>query len=105
MAYPSITVGAAAGTGATATLVGTDICGSVTLTTGTSPTTGTLFTITLAGSLVTSSAAFMLMAAEVGSETLVENLNPSTVPPLVVECLAGCSLSANTTYKFCYKVN
>lgn len=105
MSYPSITVGAAAGTGATATLVGTDLCGSVTITTGTGTGSGTLFTITLAGSLVTVSASFMLMAANAGTESLMQYLNPNAIPPLVVSVTTGSNIADNTTYKLCYKVN
>lgn len=61
---PSIAAGAAAGTSPTIGIEGTDRCGKLFITPGTSPTTGTLATITFATPLASANYVVMLQEAD-----------------------------------------
>ncbi len=70
-AAPTVTVGAAAGGGATATVSGTDEFCRVTLNVGTSPATGTLFTLTWANARRSAAYGIWCSGRNVAGRTVV----------------------------------
>jgi hypothetical protein len=62
-ATPTFTTNSNAGTGATMTVIGSDVAGKLRLTTGTGPGTGVVCTVTFAEELLTAGYAVQLFAA------------------------------------------
>lgn len=104
---PSVIEGAAAGTGATAVLFdgSNDLAGGVTLTTGTGPTTGTLFTLTFADAFYTGLAIKVTLTAadsDAAAEVTKYYVSSASTTSFVVS--AGSALTASTEYKLYYQI-
>lgn len=102
----NLTVGAAAGVGATISTTGNDTAGQITLNTGSGVATGTLFT----GAFVTPYATVGTMVLFPASPSADPAAGGSTLPPVTttvsgVTALTGQSaLSPSTDYKWNYVV-
>ncbi len=99
-ATPTIAAGAAAGTGATVSVTGNDISGVITITTGTSPTSGTLATLTFA--LPYATAPRVTLSANNASAAQLTNYVASTTTNFTLSTPA--TPVASTTYTFYYHV-
>jgi hypothetical protein len=103
---PMATVGAAAGTGATTTIFGSDTTGIVRVDVGTAPTTGTLFTLTWATAKPSSLYAVVLTAASSNSVVAMQRLyvDQTGATATAVNVVATTALGASAFYKFYYHV-
>ena len=106
-ATPTIAAGPAAGAGPTVSVGSnsTDVAGSVTITTGTSPSTGTLATVTFNLGFGAQPRAFSLEpanAAAAGLAGLYSNIANLTPSSFTID--AATAPAASTSYKFWYLV-
>jgi hypothetical protein len=103
---PSISAGAAAGTGATASVAGSNISGLITLTTGTGPSTGEVAELTWANAKPNTDYAVVLTAANANAVTAMSRVyvNQAGLSNSTAEINAGTALTASTQYKFFYTV-
>ena len=107
---PTLTLGGSSivGTGATSSIIGNDMAGEITLTTGTGiSTTGTVLTLTFSSAYA--NAPFVTLTA--ASESMVNGGNPTISRIFVNETtttfqviLSTHNLSSSTEYKFNYHV-
>lgn len=103
---PSVAAGAAAGTGPSISVNGNDLGGYVTINTGTSTTTGDLFTVTFGAAfdaLCTCSVTFS--AGDDNTASRISNFSISTHSNTSFTLNAGGALPESTQYEFHYKVN
>lgn len=103
---PQITPGSAAGTGASAVIFGNDTTGILRLDTGTSSTTGTLFTITWASAKPSDAYAVVLTAASSGSVVAMQRLfvDQDNATSTSIDVVASTALPASNFYKLYYHV-
>jgi hypothetical protein len=110
-AAPSIAAGGGAGTGGTASILGTDIGGQITINTGTGPgSTSTIVTVTFASVYPSTPTAVILTPGNSAANALTGNQKPyidtatgiSTTSFLVKA--GGAALAGSTTYVFQYHV-
>ncbi len=97
---PTVAAGAAAGTGATVSVVGNNISGTITVTTGTSPTAGTLVTLTFALPYTTAPRV-TLEAGNASAAGLTRYVTPTTTN---FGLNSSAVPAASTTYTFYYQV-
>jgi hypothetical protein len=93
---PTVVAGAAAGTGPTVSVVGTDEVGTITVNVGTSPATGTLVTLTFNYAYANTPYVAGLVC-----RTASPSVHGSTTTTTLV-LTADVALTASTTYKFDY---
>lgn len=94
---PTLLVDANAGTGATASIVGTNLAGKITLNTGTGVLgTGTVLTMTFANSLTYATGATVTFSAGNGNFSTVTNTIycETTTTTVVLKVTAGLSLTS-----------
>lgn len=106
-AAPTIVVASGAGTGATVSLVGSNTCGIITLTTGTGVTPrGQMFTLTFSvpyANGVVTQINYALPAS--GSSNAFPPVAPlSTTTTVILETLTSTALDDTTPYTFSYQV-
>ena len=104
---PSVAAGAAAGTGATAILFdgSNDLAGGVTLTTGTSATTGTLFTLTFADAFFTGLVIKVtLTPADSDAAAEITKYYVSSASTTTFVVTAATALTDSTEYKIYYQI-
>ena len=104
---PSVAAGAAAGTGATAILFdgSNDLAGGVTLTTGTSATTGTLFTLTFADAFFTGLVIKVtLTPADSDAAAEITKYYVSSASTTTFVVTAAAALTDSTEYKIYYQI-
>jgi hypothetical protein len=104
---PSVAAGAAAGTGATAILFdgSNDLAGGVTLTTGTSATTGTLFTLTFADAFFTGIVIKVtLTPADSDAAAEITKYYVSSASTTTFVVTAATALTDSTEYKIYYQI-
>lgn len=100
---PMIAVGAGAGTGATASVVGNDVAGIITVNAGTTPTSGgVIATITFAGTYATSPLMANITNNSSASSTSFFVTTSST--NFLFTSRSGVSLAASTTQTWSYLV-
>lgn len=102
-ATPGVAVTANAGTGATVSVAGTDLAGTITLNVGTAPALGDLLTLTFATSFVTAPrVVFSPANASAGGNA--PGFYRSTVAGGSVKLAAAAAPAASTTYVWDYVV-
>jgi hypothetical protein len=103
---PTISVGAAAGTGAAAAIFGTDTAGVIRLTTGTSPTTGQLFEVSWSVPKPSENYAVVLTAASATAVTAFQRLymDQDNVADASIDAIATAALTASAVHRFYYQV-
>lgn len=104
---PTIAAGTGAGTSPTVSVVGTDTAGTITITTGTSPTANaTIATITFAGGAYNSAPYVSLTPSNKAAATLSgANMPfPSSTTTTFVLTSSTTALTAATTYTFNYLI-
>jgi len=97
---PSVAAGAQAGVGATASVVGDDTAGTVTITTGTAPAAGVLATLTFAAPWV-STAPFVAALAKTAGGAVLQVYASTTTTALTIS--VGAVPTASVTYSFDYQ--
>lgn len=104
-AAPGIVAGAAAGTSPTVSIAGTDLAGIITVTTGTSPGTGTLATIAFTVAFAAAPRAIHLTPAGANSAGLAGTYaNSANVTTGQFTIDAQVAPTASTAYKWHYAV-
>jgi hypothetical protein len=103
---PTISVGAAAGTGATAAIFGTDTAGVIRLTTGTSPTTGQLFEIVWSSPKPSENYAVVLTAASATAVTGLQRfyMDQDNGTDTLIDAIATTALTASALHRIYYQV-
>ena len=102
LAVPTIAAGAAAGTGPTVSITGNDQQGVITVTVGTSPTTGILATITFGSAWGTVPSTPVIGAATANAGAAGVYVDPADMATGSWKLRTGTALTASTTYKFAY---
>lgn len=102
LAVPTIAAGAAAGAGPTVSISGNDQQGVITITTGTSPTTGILATITFGNAWGTAPSTPVIGAATANAGAAGVYVDPADMGATSWKLRTGTALTASTTYKFAY---
>lgn len=102
---PTISAGAAAGTGPTVSITGYDLAGEINLTTGTGPTTGTLCTVTFNKALDAGLFTFVIFSAR-NSQTATDigKIYVSSTGNTSFVLSVNAALSASTAYVIAYHV-
>jgi hypothetical protein len=104
---PTIAAGAAAGSGPTVSISGTDRRGLATITTGTATTTGTLVTITFSATLASAPKSITLTPANAATATLIADFYASssnvTTAHFTIDAATAATIS--TTYLLWYRVD
>jgi hypothetical protein len=100
---PTVAPGAAAGTGATATVVGSDSSGVITVVTGSSTTAGAICTLTFSNPYG-SGANGQVQYGNSGGPNYPVLYTTTTATTLTIGALTGSDLSTVTTYLFNYQV-
>lgn len=105
-ANPAIAAGAAAGTGPTVACSGTDLAGTVSITTGTSPGAGTLATITFASAFASAPRAILLTPANATAAGVAASAysNAANLTASAFTVDAATALAASTAYKWSYAI-
>jgi hypothetical protein len=103
---PSVSIGAAAGTGAAVAIFGTDTAGVIRLTTGTGPATGQLFEITWSSPKPSDNYAVVLTAASATAVTGLQRLymDQDNVTAASIDAIATTALGASAVHRFYYQV-
>jgi hypothetical protein len=105
-AAPGIAAGSAAGTGPTVSIAGTDLAGTISITTGSSPGTGILATITFTVAFSAAPRTILLAAANAATAGVAVSwyANAANITTAVFTVDAASALSAATAYKWYYTV-
>lgn len=101
---PTIVLGSAAGTGATSSIVGTNLSGQITLTTGTGVGIGTVITLTLAGAYAFPTNTFVNFTAGNNNFAGVMNTIYCTTTTTTVTLSVTAALALSTTYVGFYSI-
>lgn len=101
-AAPTIAAGAAAGTGPTVTVSGTDLAGTVNVTTGTSTTTGTLATVTFARPYGSAPKVILEPSSSAAGANVLARYVSSTTTTFVIS--AGVAPTASVAHSWHYHV-
>lgn len=105
---PTVTPGAAAGFGATTTIIGNNITGTVSITTGSglgASTTNPLFTITLAdGVTYPNQCQLFITPTNVSAAGMLTNAYTSGTKNSATVTIGGITLGSSTTYSFTYLI-
>ena len=103
-ATPTIAAGAAAGTSPTISISGSDQQGLITITTGTSPATGVLATVTFGNVWATAPKVPVIGPASGNAGASGAYCDASAVTTSAWTIKVDAALAASTTYKFAYQV-
>ena len=96
---PSLSLGAAAGTGASSSIVGTNMSGKITLNVGTGILSGgTVLTMTFAGSFAYPTGSVINFTAGNDNFSLISNLLYATTSTTGVVLACRTALTISTTY-------
>ena len=103
---PTIAAGVAAGTSPTVSISGSDQRGVVTITTGTSPTTGVLATVTYGQTMGSNPGGIVFSPVSTNAAAVVASVYTDTTAWSATAWTlnAATALAASTTYKFSYVV-
>jgi hypothetical protein len=102
---PTLSMGAAAGTGATSSIVGTNMSGKITLNVGTGIlSAGTVMTMTFAGGLTYPSGAVVTFSAGNDNFAAIAALVYATTSTTTVTLACRAALTISTTYIGYYTV-
>jgi hypothetical protein len=104
LAVPTITAGAAAGTGPTVSIVGNDQQGVITIVVGTSPASGILATITFGNAWDAAPKSTVIGPATANAGASGVFADTADVTTTLWRLRAGTALIAGTTYRFAYYV-
>lgn len=105
-AAPTVAPGTFAGTGATASVVGTNMAGLLTLTTGTGPGIGKVAGFTWSAAKPSANYALVLTPANAGAVTAMGRIyvDQAAATTAAASIAASIALAASSVYKFYYTV-
>jgi len=102
---PSLSLGAAAGSGATSSIVGTNMSGKITLNVGTGVlSAGTIMTMTFANNFSYPNGCFITFGAGNAAFAVIKTILYATTTTTTVALLCTAALTISTTYIGYYAV-